>query len=199
MCENDFMRNTEATPLDMLKALGDPVRLRVISALTVPRTVKQVGEYLGEDAGKLYYHVKELYRVGLVDLVETRVAGGVAEKYYRAVQVHADDAFREQMNELAQKDPAEAAKMLTDVVNSMLASVLTEFSWVTSRMRTDPGADHELAIHLHGRFLELTPANAKALSERLERALTEAGDDEGEAAHRYYLVSLLFPIRPEAG
>lgn len=48
-------------------------------------TVTQLGEDLGESPAKLHYHVRELERLGVIHLVETREKGGVLEKYYRAV------------------------------------------------------------------------------------------------------------------
>jgi DNA-binding transcriptional regulator GbsR (MarR family) len=50
-----------------------------------PLTVKQVGEKLAISSKKLYYHVGELERVGLVRLVHTEVQSGIQLKYYRAL------------------------------------------------------------------------------------------------------------------
>jgi hypothetical protein len=48
-------------------------------------TVKMLGTDLGEPPAKVHYHVRELERIGVIRLVETREKGGVLEKYYRAV------------------------------------------------------------------------------------------------------------------
>ena len=48
-------------------------------------TVTQLAEVLGIPPNKVHYHVRELERVGLVRLVETREKGGILEKYYRPV------------------------------------------------------------------------------------------------------------------
>ncbi len=72
--------------LEQLRAIADPLRQRILDiALTQRHTSTQIAEILGESAAKVHYHVRELERVGLVRLVETRERGGILEKYYRAV------------------------------------------------------------------------------------------------------------------
>lgn len=72
--------------LEELRIVANPLRLRILDALTArPLTVKQLGDLLGISSKKLYYHVSELERVGLVRLVHTEVQSGIQLKYYRAV------------------------------------------------------------------------------------------------------------------
>jgi DNA-binding transcriptional ArsR family regulator len=76
------------TDLAQIRALADPLRLRILGALgCVPRTTKQVADLLGEKPTKLYHHVEALERVGLVRLTGTRPNRGTVEKYYQAVAV----------------------------------------------------------------------------------------------------------------
>jgi DNA-binding transcriptional ArsR family regulator len=74
------------TDLEQVRALADPLRLRILGALVgAARTTMQVAELLGERPTKLYHHVEALRRAGLIRLVETRPNRGTTEKYYRAV------------------------------------------------------------------------------------------------------------------
>src|SRR5258708_33674245 len=50
-----------------------------------PMTVTQLGELMGEAPSKIHYHVRELEKVGLLELVETREKGGILEKYYQPI------------------------------------------------------------------------------------------------------------------
>src|SRR5205823_777798 len=60
--------------------------LRIVDQLShKAMTATQIGEALDLPANKVHYHVRELERVGLVRLVETREKGGILEKYYRLV------------------------------------------------------------------------------------------------------------------
>ncbi|HET7377282.1 MAG TPA: winged helix-turn-helix domain-containing protein, partial [Anaerolineae bacterium] len=57
----------EITELEHLRVLSDPLRMRLIAALYErPLTVKQVADELEMMPTKLYYHVSELERIGLV-------------------------------------------------------------------------------------------------------------------------------------
>src|SRR5579871_4132046 len=72
--------------IEQVRAMADELRIRIVDQLTLqPMTVTQVGEALGIAPNKVHYHVRELERVGLVRLVETREKGGILEKYYRLV------------------------------------------------------------------------------------------------------------------
>jgi DNA-binding transcriptional ArsR family regulator len=71
---------------EQLKALGHPLRLRVLEMLggerEEPLTNRELAKRLGVDPGHLHFHVKMLVRAGLIE----RAAGGKGrEKPYRAV------------------------------------------------------------------------------------------------------------------
>lgn len=79
---------------ETIKALADPLRLRIMRALsrdarTKPRvmTVKQLAEELGEPTTKLYRHVNKLLAADLIQVAELRLVGGIVEQHYRVAQV----------------------------------------------------------------------------------------------------------------
>lgn len=73
--------------LDAIKALSDPVRLRVIQALQ--RAGRASATELREDTGlppsNITYHLKILEKNGLVRIAETRTKGNLIENIYEAV------------------------------------------------------------------------------------------------------------------
>ena len=76
----------ELETLEQLRAIADLLRLRIIDVLKErPMTVTQLGDVLGEAPAKVHYHVRELEKVGLLRLVETREKGGILEKYYQPI------------------------------------------------------------------------------------------------------------------
>lgn len=84
--DNDIPEFYAVESLEQMRAIADELRLRIVEALgRRAMTVTQVGALLGEAPAKIHYHVRELERVGLVKLVETREKGGILEKYYRTV------------------------------------------------------------------------------------------------------------------
>ena len=72
---------------EQLKALGHPLRLKVLQALgqsDEALTNRELAARLSVDPGHLHFHVRMLHRAGLIELAE---AAG-REKPYRAVAKH---------------------------------------------------------------------------------------------------------------
>src|SRR5262245_30682325 len=71
---------------EQLKALGHPLRLRVLEMLgnegSESLTNRELAQRLGVDPGHLHFHVKMLLRAGLIERAE---GGKGREKPYRAV------------------------------------------------------------------------------------------------------------------
>ncbi len=76
----------EIDSIEQLRAIADALRMRILDTLQEqPMTVTQLGEMLGMAPAKIHYHVRELEKVGLLKLVETREKGGILEKYYSPI------------------------------------------------------------------------------------------------------------------
>src|SRR6478672_13338863 len=72
---------------EQLKALGHPLRLKVLQALgqsEEPLTNRELAARLAVDPGHLHFHVRMLHRAGLIELAET----DGREKPYRPVAKH---------------------------------------------------------------------------------------------------------------
>jgi DNA-binding transcriptional ArsR family regulator len=72
---------------EQLKALGHPLRLKVLQALgdaDRPLTNRDLAERLSVDPGHLHFHVRMLFRAGLIE----RTPAGGREKPYRPVAKH---------------------------------------------------------------------------------------------------------------
>ena len=73
---------------EQLKALGHPLRLKVLQALgdsDAALTNRELAERIGVDPGHLHFHVRMLAKAGLIELAE---GGRGREKPYRAVAAH---------------------------------------------------------------------------------------------------------------
>ncbi|MFJ5228759.1 ArsR/SmtB family transcription factor [Kitasatospora sp. NPDC088391] len=62
----------------------DPMRAGLLAALAEPGSAAMLASRLGLPRQKVNYHLKELERHGLVELVEERRKGNVTERVYRA-------------------------------------------------------------------------------------------------------------------
>jgi DNA-binding transcriptional ArsR family regulator len=70
----------------LVDAMGDPVRCKIITALTETEegmSVRRLSERIGEPPGKVRYHLHLLDDRGLVTVVGERQRRGVMERYYR--------------------------------------------------------------------------------------------------------------------
>src|ERR1700761_3406951 len=84
----------EIDSVEGLRALADPIRLAILSALDtrVPdgelpvMSVKELAQHLGEPQTKLYRHVKQLEVAELIEVAATRMVSGIQEQRYRARQ-----------------------------------------------------------------------------------------------------------------
>src|SRR5258708_4243540 len=76
----------EINNLEQLRAISDILRVRIADHLREePLTVTQLADRLKLPAARVHYHVRELEKVGLLRLVETREKGGILEKYYQPI------------------------------------------------------------------------------------------------------------------
>ena len=68
--------------LDTLKKLTHPQRIEILHSLTQPKTVKDIAEAIEADPTKLYYHIRQMEQIGVIQVVETNIVSGIVEKTY---------------------------------------------------------------------------------------------------------------------
>lgn len=74
--------------LETLKIIADPLRLQILRTLKYPKTVKEIAAELDRSPTKLYYHVNQLEKHGLIEVAATNVVSGIIEKHYQAAARH---------------------------------------------------------------------------------------------------------------
>jgi DNA-binding transcriptional ArsR family regulator len=182
MEEQEIPEIYEFTSLEQLRAIADELRMRVIEVLaSKPMTVTQLGELLGEAPAKVHYHVRELERVGLVKLVETREKGGILEKYYRAVA----KSFR--ANDMLLRTAASDEVLAP--MRAFLERTLENFVHATAAaIRSHSGEEPPSGSGLGGGQLWVTPEEGKQfvkeLGDLMDRYSTPRGS-EGEQEHTF--------------
>lgn len=83
-----------------------------------PASPKEVAAKVGEPIGKVSYHVRELHRAGLIELVETRRRRGATEHFYRGPYVPLIPT-----DEWGQLDPEQRRFVSTLVIHLILADL----------------------------------------------------------------------------
>jgi DNA-binding transcriptional ArsR family regulator len=85
--EHQILDVLEIHKPEQLKALGHPLRLKVLQVLgesSTPLTNRELANRLSVDPGHLHFHVRMLHRAGLIELAES----DGREKPYRPVAKH---------------------------------------------------------------------------------------------------------------
>lgn len=74
------------TTYSQLKALSDPLRTEMMMRLLEkPYTGQQLSEYFNLSRAKIHYHLKELEKNELIELVYTEEKNGIIQKFYQSV------------------------------------------------------------------------------------------------------------------
>jgi DNA-binding transcriptional ArsR family regulator len=72
------------------RALSDPMRLRVLESLwrAHPQSAKELAEWVSVQPDRLYYHLSQLERAGLIEIAEYRpLPGGKVERMHRPTTI----------------------------------------------------------------------------------------------------------------
>ena len=173
--------------LKQVRALADPLRMRILTALCEERTTKQVAELLHEKPTRLYHHVDALERAGLVQLTRTQPKRGTIEKYYRSVARRFEGRVS-----MGQRSEA-SREAIDDVMATAFATTSSEVSRLLER-----GAGSTLSEEGILTFLEVraTRGEIQKLRRRLHAALGVARE-EGKPAlrdQRYRLTIAFYPL-----
>jgi len=80
---DDRLEDFVIDDVETLKAVADPMRMRILFELDDPRTVKELASVFDVPQTRLYYHVKILERAGLIRVVSRRTVSGIEERTYR--------------------------------------------------------------------------------------------------------------------
>src|SRR5215472_3491866 len=167
--------------VDMLRALGDPIRLAILSALMERQdelpvmSVKELAARLDEPQTKLYRHVRQLEAAGLIRVASTRLVSGIVEQRYQANQrdLVFDGGF---MREHA--DESEAA--MRAVLDSFRDGFFTAFR----DRRLAPGALPDAQAYLKPSLFvtqaRVSPRRAAAMREKLQELQTWLGSQDDE-------------------
>lgn len=177
---------------DALKALGDPLRLRILHVVMGEpgRTwsVKEIAAVLDQPVTKLYHHVKQLEQAELIADVESRVVSGIVEHRYQTGQLglQFDDAL---FGSPATRDASihQAATFVEESRDELVAFL------------SRPDADID-AVHLSKAYARLTPDEVHAVMAELSRLVdgfsAHKNDPEREHLPR---TAMLFLVHPHVG
>jgi DNA-binding transcriptional ArsR family regulator len=113
-------KNRKGATQTLANVVAHPLRIEALSILAErPASPKELAAELGTPVGNISYHVRELERIGMIELVEEKKRRGAIEHFYRAVHYPMMDA-----SEWEKLNPAEREVMSVWIVQLTLADAV---------------------------------------------------------------------------
>ncbi|MBR7835009.1 winged helix-turn-helix transcriptional regulator [Actinospica durhamensis] len=157
------------------KTLADPLRIKLLEALwEEPRSARELADRLGMPADRLYYHLGQLERAGLIRVGEYRPRGrGKVERVYTAVEVEPP----------GDAGPEETAAFLGAVLEATTVELSTAYQAKAAGRRRE--------VTVHRSALRLTEPALAELRGHIERLGTQCAQDEAEGTWARFVVALV--------
>ena len=174
--------------LDTLRALSDPLRLRILELLAQPQTAKALATKLALGKTKLYYHLNLLEKHGIIRVVRTRVVSGIIEKSYQVTAL----SYRPARELLLHSEEGRVEG--SAIVDSILEATRTDLVQSLKSGGVAIGATaHEQQLLLGRVVVSLTAEQAQSFYARLQALLDEVAQYETPtAAGRLYALTVTF-------
>jgi DNA-binding transcriptional ArsR family regulator len=178
----------------------DPVRSRLLAALVRPASATALAAKVGLKRQRVNYHLRELERHGLVELVEERRKGNMTERVMRATA--GSYVISPAALSAVAPDPGRAPDQLSALwLLALAARLLRELGELIKRARRSgrPLATFGMDTQLRFASASDRAAFAAELSEAVERLLSKYHDESAAGGRRHRLLVALHPsiTRPE--
>lgn len=172
--------------IKQLKALSHASRVKILSSLAEkPMTAKQLADQFGEEPAKTSYHVKQLLKVGLVELKFTReTQNGIIEKYYQAIaKEFQTDPYLARQPEGRNHLETGFLRELNKTQSDFLRAYRSDLEQASANEETGPATAH--GFHR----VNVSPENLPAFLSELQKLVERYEAEEGAYAFHY----LVFP------
>jgi DNA-binding transcriptional ArsR family regulator len=181
----------------LARVVAHPLRIEALSILFEhAASPKELAAELGSPVGNVSYHVRELQRIGMIELVDEKKRRGAIEHFYRAVSYPMLDT-----EEWEKLNPAEREVMSAWVVQLMLTDAVKAFGAGTFDARGDRHLSRtEMEVDEKG-WDELVQIQEKALRATLAvqaRCAKRLAKADGEAPINAVSAQTCFELPPRA-
>ena len=162
----------------LVKAVSHPIRLKAFTILGErPASPKEIAAEIGEELGHVAYHVRELDKLGFIELVKTAPRRGATEHFYRGTSLPVlDDQQWAALTE-AERDAYSAVGMQLILADASLALAERTFDrrgdrhMTRSPMQVDEEGWTELTKLLAETFHRLDEIKAASIERVAETAV----------------------------
>lgn len=179
------------TNLDQLRVISDPLRTKIVWSLSDhEKTGKILSEEMHLSPSKIRYHLMELERVGLIEIVRTELKNGILQKFYRPVAVNIS------LEKISSLLNGENVPDLDNVLKENAYCALEELR--KNIAQTDLQKNNFLFIPFQVR---LTQEEEKVIEEKIKEIYHfmqgRSNRKSGEETKPYYASFSFFPIHKE--
>ncbi|HEV2005093.1 MAG TPA: helix-turn-helix domain-containing protein [Candidatus Limnocylindrales bacterium] len=180
--------------VETLRALSDPLRLRILEAMLQdghgPWSAKDLAEALDVPQTRLYHHIEQLVARDLIRPAERRIVGRVVETRYRVVarSLQLDRSLFSTLSEEGRAGFHDSIAAIFDVTRDELAAA---FRLGLIDASAEPAPERRLLVS-RGTF-SLTAERAAELRERLIALLAEFEADASPEGQASSLLIALYP------
>ncbi|GGP14837.1 transcriptional regulator [Oceanobacillus neutriphilus] len=178
------------TTHEQLKALSDPLRTQILTLLVEKSyTGQQLSQFLDLSRSKVHYHLGELEKNGLIQVVKTEVKSGITQKFFKAVALSffPGEQLLPHLSEVGENHRQTTLAVLDRARSRILAAPETAFQMESP----DPEEWARITMQM-----EVQTTREKFISWLAEyRDLIKRFDDlEDKAGEWYYLTTIGFEI-----
>ena len=179
--------------LDQVRALADPLRLRLVEALVAgERSVAELARAVRTPVTRLYHHIDLLLEAGLIEVTRRMPRRGAEERYYRAVagEYRMDGSLLDM-----DSGRAGTAESLVRLSRSVLGGALEELSEGIREGRVVPGKRGK-GVVLQEQHLTLSAEGFEALARELPAWFAAFAKAHGAPrGQRYRIAIAAFPSK----
>lgn len=178
------------TEVTQLKALSDPLRLRLVEIMSEDAesrwAAKDLAARLETKQTKLYHHLTLLEEAGIIRVAETRMVSGIQERRYQA----AARTFRVDRSLLTGEGSSGVAGVLDAVFDKARLEIMNAMDAGLIKLDEPRDDRHRMALWMsHAR---LSPASVRRVMRQIERLADLDAKDEPQGTD-YGLVVGFYP------
>lgn len=180
--------------LETMRALADPLRVQVIELLVDrPHNARELAEKLGLAASRLYYHLNQLEKLGLIVVEETRQVGNLLEKTYRATAGQVE-VSRSLLNFQTEAGKESISTMMVSTLDTTRDDLLRSLN-ARSAALARGAAEQPRHVIVTRATASLTEAQVEDFTNRLKALMAEfhTVDENPDGTHPYALTLAFYP------
>jgi DNA-binding transcriptional ArsR family regulator len=185
------LQKTIFLSLEQMKILSDKNKINILNCFEneTPLTITEISEFLDLAYANINYHVKVLEKLGIVEVVDTKIKSGIIEKYYLpSAEEFRVDKF------ITMFEDDEEKKALKNEYNSLYEEFVKDYQNLKESIHMDNQKD---AIFLNS-IIFLDKKASEAIKEDINNFVTSIErkySKKTEGAIAYSIGNLLIPTK----